>query len=112
MFSVLVVVLRPDHIARQGFSSGQREIPLFARFEDPSGLGERHPRSAALGGAANDHEARFAPLKSFLDVATHFPELLLVDDGTYVTGLIERITEPERFELLPERIKKIQDVAV
>jgi len=30
MFSVLVVVLRPDHIAGLGFSSGQREIPLIA----------------------------------------------------------------------------------
>src|SRR5260370_33812216 len=30
MFSVLVVVLRPDHIAGQGFSSGQSEIPLIA----------------------------------------------------------------------------------
>jgi hypothetical protein len=30
MFSVLVVVLRSDHIAGQGFSSGQREIPLIA----------------------------------------------------------------------------------
>src|SRR5262249_26910962 len=50
---------------------------------------------------------------SFLDVATHFPELLLVDDGTYVACLIERITELERFDLLPERIEKIvEDVAV
>jgi hypothetical protein len=39
--------------------------------------------------------------------------LLRVDDGTYVTCLIERITELERFDLLPERIKKIvEDVAV
>ena len=30
MFSVLVVVLRPDYIAGQGFRSGQREIPLIA----------------------------------------------------------------------------------
>jgi hypothetical protein len=30
MFSVLVVVLRADHIAGLGFSSGQREIPLIA----------------------------------------------------------------------------------
>ena len=30
MFSVLEVILRPDHIAGQGFSSGQREIPLIA----------------------------------------------------------------------------------
>jgi hypothetical protein len=30
MFSVLEVILRPDHIAGQGFSLGQREIPLIA----------------------------------------------------------------------------------
>src|SRR5262249_10409959 len=60
-----------------------------------------------------DHKARFASLKSFLDIVTHFPELLLVDDGTYVTCLIERITELERFDPLPERIKKtVEDVAV
>src|SRR5262249_46466256 len=44
-----------------------------------------------LGRETADHEACFASLKSFLDVATHFPELLLVDDGTHVTCLIERI---------------------
>src|SRR5947207_2226415 len=66
-----------------------------------------------LGWETADHEARFASLKSFLDTATHFPELLLVDDGTYVTCLIERITELERFDLLPKRIKKtVEDVAV
>src|SRR5262249_30688175 len=66
-----------------------------------------------LGRETADHEACVASLKSFLDVATHFPELLLVDDGTYVTCLIKRITELERFDLLPERIKKIvEDVAV
>src|SRR5438876_12368466 len=51
-----------------------------------------------LGRQTAGHEVRFASLKSFLDVATHFPELLLVDDGTYVTCLIERITELERFD--------------
>src|SRR5262245_33772035 len=65
-----------------------------------------------LGRETADHEA-CASLKSFLDIATHFAELLLVDDGTYVTCLIERITELERFDLLPERIKKtVKDVAV
>ena len=58
-----------------------------------------------LGRETADYEARFASLKSLLDEATHFPELLLVDDGTYVTCLIEWITELERFDLLPERIR-------
>src|SRR5262252_1604888 len=53
-----------------------------------------------------DHKARFASLKSFLDIAAHFAELLLVDDGAYVACLIERITELERFDLLSERIQK------
>src|SRR6516164_2184991 len=66
-----------------------------------------------LGRETADHEARFASLKSFLDIATHFPELLLIDDGTYVTCLIKRIAELERFDFLPERIEKIvEDVAV
>src|SRR2546422_2706869 len=38
MFSVLVVVLRPDHIAGLGFSSGQREIPLIASLRVLSAL--------------------------------------------------------------------------
>ncbi len=66
-----------------------------------------------LGRQTADHQARFASLEPFLDVATHFAELLLVDDGTYIACLVERITELERFDLLPERIKKIvEDVAV
>src|SRR5262245_66548138 len=70
-------------------------------------------KGSFLGRETADHEACFASLKSFLDVATHFAELLLVDDGTYVTCLIKRIPELERFDLLPERIKKIvKDVAV
>src|SRR5262245_9156856 len=65
-----------------------------------------------LGRETADHEARFAS-QSFLDIAAHFPELFLVDDGTDVTCLIERITELEHFDLLPERVKKtVEDVAV
>jgi hypothetical protein len=43
MFSVLVVVLRPYHIAGQGFSSGQREIPLIASSPLPRSQQEFAP---------------------------------------------------------------------
>src|SRR5262249_11544836 len=66
-----------------------------------------------LGRETPDHHARFMPLEPFLDVATHFVELLLIDDGANVACLVERITELERFDLVPERIKKIvEDVPV
>jgi hypothetical protein len=60
-----------------------------------------------------DHDARFGPGESFLDVTTHFIELLLVDDVTCLVERITEITELERFDLLTKRIKKIvKDVAV
>jgi hypothetical protein len=66
-----------------------------------------------LGWETANHDARFGPVKSFLDVAAYFAELLLVDDGTDVACLVERIAELERLDLLPKRIKKIiEDVAV
>src|SRR5262252_1506432 len=91
-----------------------RQAPVVSNVrEDDGDCVIAFAKGPFLGRETADHEARFASLKSFLDIATHFPELLLVDDGTYVTCLIERITELERFDLLPERIKKtVEDVAV
>ena len=52
MFSVLVVVLGPDQIAGQGFSSGQREIPLIASLRALRALrpraGSLHPHQKTL----------------------------------------------------------------
>jgi hypothetical protein len=66
-----------------------------------------------LGRETADHHARFASLKPFLDIATHFVELLFIDDGAHVTRLIERIAELKRLHFASERIKKVvEDVAV
>src|SRR5262249_32088875 len=70
-------------------------------------------KRSLLGWKTPDPDARFGPVESFLDVVTYFVELLLVDDGADVACLVERIAEFERFDLLPERIKKIvEDVVV
>ena len=85
-----------------------RQAPIVSDVrEDGGDCVIAFAKGPILGREPADHEARFASLKSLLDIATHFPELLLVNDGTNVTCLIERITELERFDLLPERIKKI-----
>jgi hypothetical protein len=63
-------------------------------------------KRSVLGWETPDHNARFGPIESFLDVAAYFVELLLVDDGANVACLVERIAELERFDLLTERIKK------
>src|SRR6516225_7343850 len=70
-------------------------------------------KRSLLGRETPDHDARFGPVKSFLDVAAYFVELLFVDDGADVACLVERIAELEHFDLLPERIKKVvENVAV
>jgi hypothetical protein len=66
-----------------------------------------------LGRQTADHDARFASLKPFLDIATHFIELLFIDDGADVARFIERITKLERLHFPSERIEKIvKDVVV
>ena len=52
MFSVLVIVLRPDHIAGLGFKSGQREIPLIVTAR-PTGLLSRLTERRKPGGSAS-----------------------------------------------------------
>src|SRR5262249_7282708 len=70
-------------------------------------------KRSVLGWETANHDARFGPIESFLDIAAYFVELLLVDDSADVACLVERIAELERFDLLTERIKKIvEDVAV
>src|SRR5215469_11910917 len=54
-------------------------------------------KRSLLGWETTDHNARFGPIESFLDVAAYFVELLLVDDGANVACLVERIAELERF---------------
>src|SRR5262249_29351431 len=71
-----------------------RQAPVISNVrEDGGDCVIAFAKGPFLGRETADHEACFASLKSFLDVATHFAELLLVDDGAYVTCLIKRITE-------------------
>jgi len=91
-----------------------RQAPVVSNVREDGGDCEiAFAKRPFLGRETADHEARFPPFETFLDIATHFPELLLVDDSAYVACLIERIAELERFNLLSERIKEIvEDVAV